>query len=195
MNYLIQTIATLGIVIALSGEVTLGLPAVYAQLSPAPTPQMSAAEYINRGDSLFAKQDYKAAIADYTQALAINPGNDYAYYNRGNAHRKLEDYQGAIADYTQALAINPENEYAYLYRGMAHSFLGEQQAAIADYTQAIQINPDNAALYLRRGEAFLALKDKQAAIKDYQKAVDLYKVQKETNSYNKTLGELRKLRQ
>lgn len=161
MNYLIQTIATLGIVIALSGEVTLGLPAVYAQLSPAPTPQMSAAEYINRGDSLFAKQDYKAAIADYTQALAINP----------------------------------ENEYAYLYRGMAHSFLGEQQAAIADYTQAIQINPDNAALYLRRGEAFLALKDKQAAIKDYQKAVDLYKVQKETNSYNKTLGELRKLRQ
>jgi tetratricopeptide (TPR) repeat protein len=69
----------------------------------------SAAEYIQRGNELENQGEYDKAIADYNQALAINPKYAVAYTNRGVARYSKGDYDKAIADYTQALAINPWN--------------------------------------------------------------------------------------
>ena len=50
----------------------------------------------------FAKNDLgdkKGAIADLSQAIAINPQSAETYHNRGDAKSALGDKQGAIADY------------------------------------------------------------------------------------------------
>ena len=52
--------------------------------------------------------DQQGAIADYNQALEINPRYAEVYYNRGLVKATLGDQQGAIADYAQALEINPQ---------------------------------------------------------------------------------------
>ncbi|MBE9260634.1 tetratricopeptide repeat protein [Dolichospermum sp. LEGE 00246] len=49
--------------------------------------------------------DKQAAIADYNQAIKINPNYAHAYYNRGNAHYLLENNQAAISDYQQAVKL------------------------------------------------------------------------------------------
>ena len=48
-------------------------------------------------------------MADYSQALELNPNNAAAYNNRGFAHRKLGQYDHAIADYTSSLQIAPNS--------------------------------------------------------------------------------------
>jgi len=127
--------------------------------------------YFYRAYAKYNLGDLQGAIADYNQAIAINPEYEKAYINRGIAKHDIGDSQGAIADSNQAIAINPKNAGAYFNRGSAKRDLGDKQGAIDDYTQAIAINPQYADAYITRGNAKSALGDKQGAITDFNKAI------------------------
>ena len=116
-------------------------------------------------------KDKQKAIADYTQAIKINPKDADAYINRGNARDDLGDKQGAIDDYTQAIKINPNYALAYYNRGVVRYDLGDKQGAIDDYTLAIKFNPNYADAYNNRGNVRKDLGDKQGAIDDYNLAI------------------------
>jgi len=133
--------------------------------------RQSAEAYFYRAYAKYDLGDKQGAIADYNQAIAINPQDADAYNNRGAAKSDLGDKQGAIADYNQAIAINPQDAIAYNNRGAAKSDLGDKQGAIADYNQAIAINPQYADAYYNRGNAKSDLGDKQGAIVDYNQAI------------------------
>ncbi|MFM6045103.1 MAG: tetratricopeptide repeat protein [Dolichospermum sp.] len=87
------------------------------------------------GGTNFLLGRYKVAIAEYTQAIKIDPNYAEAYYNRGKSREKLGDYEGAIVDYTQVIKIDPNYIDAYFMRGDIRSKLGDNEGAIADYTQ------------------------------------------------------------
>jgi tetratricopeptide (TPR) repeat protein len=63
--------------------------------------------YNNRAIAYFGKQDYARAVADYDQAVRLNPDYAFAYYNRGNAYQAKGDNDRAILDYDKALALQP----------------------------------------------------------------------------------------
>ena len=65
-----------------------------------------------RGIAYSAKGDYDQAIADYNQAIRLNPNYGMAYYNRGSAYADKRDYDRAIADFEVALRINPNDANA-----------------------------------------------------------------------------------
>ena len=48
------------------------------------------------------------ALADYDQAIRLNPAYVDAYNNRGVVRSDRGDADGAIADYDQAIRLNPE---------------------------------------------------------------------------------------
>jgi tetratricopeptide (TPR) repeat protein/S1-C subfamily serine protease len=127
--------------------------------------------YSNRGTVKSALGNKQAAIADYDQAIVLNPKNAGAYFNRGIAKYDLGNEQAAIADYDRAIVLSPKLSEAYVNRGIAKSALGNKQAAIADYDRAIAINPNYAEAYVNRGIAKSALGNKQAAIADYDRAI------------------------
>jgi len=119
-------------------------------------------------DGLGEKQ---GAIADYNQAIAINPQNASAYSNRAIIKNGLGDKQGAIADYNQAIAINPRNWVFFVNRGITKYELRDNKGAIADWSQVISLNPQLAAVYSDRGSSKSELGDKQGAIADYNQAI------------------------
>ena len=47
-------------------------------------------DYFESGLEKARNGDYYGAIADFTEAIEINPNDYYAYYNRGNSKRNLE---------------------------------------------------------------------------------------------------------
>jgi tetratricopeptide (TPR) repeat protein len=69
-----------------------------------------AIAYSNRGNAYRAKGDTDRAIADYTEAIRLNPSDAIAYYNRGVSYERKGDHNRAIADYRRALAIDPSLE-------------------------------------------------------------------------------------
>ncbi len=89
--------------------------------------------YNNRGNIKYNKKDYKGAINDYSQAIAIHDNVDYYYSNRANAKFALKDYNGAIQDFSYAIELNPKDSYHYFNRGAANNNTGKYIAALDDY--------------------------------------------------------------
>jgi tetratricopeptide (TPR) repeat protein len=100
-----------------------------------------AAAFTIRGRAYRAKGDYGRAIADYTDAIRIEPNYVLAFYSRGVAYFNKGDYGRAIADYTESLRLAPRDIIALQNRGHAYQARQDYARAIADYTAAIEIEP------------------------------------------------------
>jgi Flp pilus assembly protein TadD len=136
----------------------------------------TASGLVTSGNAYSKKEDYDRAIADYTEALQLDPNYALAitnlaiaYANRGIAYYNKKDYDRAIADYTQAIRIEPSAN-RYYNRGIAYSGKKDYDRAIADYTQAIRIEPSDGR-YNSRGNAYYNKKDYNRAIADYTEAL------------------------
>jgi tetratricopeptide (TPR) repeat protein len=129
--------------------------------------------YVNRGNAHADQGDLPAAIADYDQAIALNPQYADAHNNRGNARANQGNLPAAIADYDQAIALNPQYAAAYYNRGLVRYTQGDLPAAIADYDQAIALNPQHTGAYNNRGLAHANQGNFSAAIADYDQAITL----------------------
>ena len=134
---------------------------------------ISAETYFIRGYEKAELGDYRGAIADYTRAIGLKPGDANTYYNRGYAKARLGQYFAAIADFDTAIRLKPDDADAYNNRGVAKVQLGQHFAAIADYDTAIRLKPDHALAYHGRGYAKGQLGQHFAAIADYDTAIRL----------------------
>ena len=63
--------------------------------------------YSNRGRAYSAKKDYNHAIADYNDAIRLDPKHADGYYGRSLVNRSKGDMAAADADLAAARAINP----------------------------------------------------------------------------------------
>jgi tetratricopeptide (TPR) repeat protein/predicted small secreted protein len=119
------------------------------------------------------KAAYDRAIADFTQAIRLDPYSAMAYVERGDAYNAKGDYDRAIADYSRAIGLDPEDAAAYNDRGLAYVYKGDYDQAIADFSRAIGLDPEYAAAYNNRGLAYYHKEDYDQAIADFSRAIGL----------------------
>ena len=75
----------------------------------------------DRGDIYYAKNDGTKALADYSQAITLDPQSDAVYALRAKTQRQLlRNYAASVADYSEALKLKPGESSYYLNRGDAH---------------------------------------------------------------------------
>jgi Flp pilus assembly protein TadD len=61
-----------------------------------------AGAYCRRGTAYEKKGDYGGAIADFTEAIRLDPKDAWAYHGRGLAYEKKGDKAKADEDFAQA---------------------------------------------------------------------------------------------
>lgn len=132
-----------------------------------------AEDYYSRGNARYNSGEFEAALADYNEAIRIDPNYAKAYNNRGLVRSDLGDFQAAIADYSEAIRLNPNLALAYNNRGLVRRNLGDKQGALADYNEAIRLNPDLALAYNNRGLVRRDLEDSEGAVADFDEAIRL----------------------
>lgn len=138
--------------------------------------------YNNRGTGYAGNNQNDLAMADYNQALKIDPTNPQAYHNRGLLYQAKGQLDLAIADFTQALRIDPNYAHAYLNRGRAYHSNGQDNLAIPDYVQAIRIDPSSASAFFDLARAYDGTGRSDLAVDDYTQALKLDT--KFTNAYS-----------
>jgi tetratricopeptide (TPR) repeat protein len=160
----------------------------------------TAGSFLDRGITLASQREWEMAIADFTEAIRLNPALSAAYLLRGRAaYASVSDvyniaenfahvrayfpsgrqlsgeqtraYDRAIADFTEALRLDGNNAVIYLNRGEAYAQKADYDKAIADFTQAIRHNPNYARAYISRGLAYNYKGDPDRAIADYNQAI------------------------
>ncbi len=107
--------------------------------------------YIHRGNAYKAKRDLDHAIADYNEALRLDPTAASPYNNRGNAYQVRGDLDRAIADYNEAIRLDPKNALAYFNRANAYLAQSNFDRAIADFNEEIRLNPKDSRAYFELG--------------------------------------------
>ena len=127
--------------------------------------------YHSQGRDKFDADDYQAAIADFDEAIKLNPRNFNTYHKRGRAKSAFDRHKAAIVDFDKAIRLNAEAVYIYAARGNAKHALGDYEGAVADLDKVIQLYPECAGLYRIRGAWKVSLNDLEGAIFDYNEAI------------------------
>jgi tetratricopeptide (TPR) repeat protein len=131
------------------------------------------AEIFNhRGVAYRLKGDHDRAIADYAQAIKLNPKFAAAFNNRGVAYDHKGDFDRAIADYDQTIKLKPSAE-AHFNRGNAYLGKSQYASAIDDYNQAIKLKADFAAAFDNRCWARAVVGILKQALADCNEALRL----------------------
>ena len=111
--------------------------------------------FSNRGIEWSNKHDFARAIADFNEAIRLNPQIVLAFYNRGLAYYSQKDFARAIADYSEAIRLNPQYAAAFMSRGLVNLTQANWAAAFADFETSSRLIPNSPWVLYGRGLAAL----------------------------------------
>ena len=152
---------------------------VLNQLSPQQLEHNRVAElaiftYFQRGLAYYDKSDYDKAIADFSEAIRLNPLNASPYVGRGASYMSKQEYKKAIADFDEALKLSPGQAFAHMQRGIAYHQTGDADKALEDYSAAHDLTPKDPTPLINRGIIQYTKKGKfDAAIADFDESLRL----------------------
>jgi tetratricopeptide (TPR) repeat protein len=129
--------------------------------------------YANRAQLLAMTGRAEEALADYTRAIAADPGYPDYYLDRGNLLHKLGRPEEALADYEAVMRLSPPFPEAYYNRSELRFAAGDLDGARADLDHTLELDPEFTPAYVNRGGLNGARGDHEAARKDVERGLAL----------------------
>jgi tetratricopeptide (TPR) repeat protein len=132
-----------------------------------------AKEHAGQGQELARAGKAEEALAEFDQALALDPYSTEALYGRGLIYQAQNRHEQAIEDFTAANGLAPQHAAPLLARAHSYLALDKAKEAAADLDEAVQADPNSAQAWTARGQAYEHLGDKAKAASSYSRAIAL----------------------
>jgi tetratricopeptide (TPR) repeat protein len=118
-----------------------------------------------------AQQVDDKIVADYTEAIRLDPKDPSAYVGRGYAWIAKTEYDKALSDFNEAIRLDPK--VAEFYAGRGNAWIGKREydKALADFNAVSRLNPKDPSAYYNRGLARFAKGEYDKAISDCNEAI------------------------
>ena len=107
--------------------------------------------FLGRGKSQTQLGEYKDALRDLNESLALDFQNLDALESRADLYARLSDFPKAAADLSVYLTVDPTNADLLARRAGYRIRTNRPAEAFADYDEAIRISNQNPRFYLLRG--------------------------------------------
>jgi tetratricopeptide (TPR) repeat protein len=147
-------------------------------------PRLAAARF-GAGRAALAKRDYRRAVDQLNQALALEGQATSIHYPLAMAYRGLGDVQQSEAHLALQGKIDPrafdplmrdidtllESAEAYNIRGGAELDAGHWDAAAALFRKGLELDPNEPSLRQRFGTALFQMGDKQGAAQQFEQVL------------------------
>jgi len=126
--------------------------------------------HLNLGVALEKQRRYTEAIAEYQEALRLNPKNADTHNNLGNLFDTAGKTNAALAEYQEALRLDPKSVAPHNNLGTFYVEIGNLDAAMKEYNEAAQLDPTDAHAYYLMGKILLREGRDSEAVPLFQKA-------------------------
>ncbi|MEM7639941.1 MAG: tetratricopeptide repeat protein [Pseudomonadota bacterium] len=101
-----------------------------------------AATYVNRGVLRMREGQYDKALADYAEAVSLQPELGAAYLNEGAAHIYRRDFAAALSPLDRAIELESHDLFAAYYnRAIAKENTGDVAGAYTDFQKSLELKP------------------------------------------------------
>jgi len=121
----------------------------------------------------WASQEHrpKDAIADFDQAIALDPSK--VDWRRDRAYLLYfdEQFDRAIKDFDAVLAANPADAHVAFFRGLAWLDKGDEKRGFADLASGIELAPEDYWYRYQRAVELVKRKRSEEALPDLDKAI------------------------
>jgi small glutamine-rich tetratricopeptide repeat-containing protein alpha len=105
----------------------------------------------SQGNAAMAQKDYPKAIALYSQALSLVPGNPIFLSNRAAAYSASKDHTSAKADAEAAVDADPKYTKAWSRLGLARYALGDAKGSMEAYAKGIEYEGNGGSDAMKKG--------------------------------------------
>lgn len=113
-----------------------------------------------------------SAIADFEQAINIDPNVPHYHRDLGTTYLRKKEYIKAIDHFTIALTLDSTNVALYNDRGIAYLRTQQYNHALCDFSTALRLDSSYARAYANRGIIYIHLKQSNAACGDFHRALE-----------------------
>ncbi|MCP5113955.1 MAG: tetratricopeptide repeat protein [bacterium] len=115
--------------------------------------------------------ELQQALAEYIEAVELNPDYAQAHINLISVYGKLRQFNNAAAHYRRAQAINPNLAEGHYNYGVALLAQDRHTEALEAFQQAIELNPLSADTHHNLGYTLDELGRGDEAVHHYQEAI------------------------
>jgi tetratricopeptide (TPR) repeat protein len=123
--------------------VTIPLSLLAQNGIPSKIDEFKAEKEFLKGLEQYERENYRASIDYFNQALRLDVNHRKAHELLGEAYFKMGDYNAAIENYQMASQKDPENAELRNSMGVAAAYLKQYRAAAAYFYEALRIDPNH----------------------------------------------------
>lgn len=127
--------------------------------------------FTNRAVIYRSQGQLDQALADYDQALGIDPDFVPALVGRGASWVAAKDFDKAIVDLDRAARLKPKDPDIFVNLAVAWRNKHDFDRAILNANHALELKPGMPTALISRASALLAKQDYKAALADYDAAL------------------------
>jgi tetratricopeptide (TPR) repeat protein len=95
--------------------------------------------FVNRANVRSLTGNRAGALADWQEALRLDPNDPVVFKNRGGEYIDDGRFQLALDDYNRYLSLRPDDDEAYIVRSTLYEDLGDPQRARSDRETAQEL--------------------------------------------------------
>jgi serine/threonine-protein kinase len=156
-----------------SREADAALDAAHAKLDALIRSKPDAWAHFSLGYVLLGKGRTDQAIAEYREAIRLQPDHVSAHHNLAEALRERGRFDEAIPEYREAIRLQPDLVAAHHDLSNAFKQMGRLDEAIAEYREVIRLQPDHAQVHFNLGNLLREKSRVDEEIAEYREAIRL----------------------